>query len=1200
MRFLDTARRALICLSAASLTMGCSPEDIKKKIEEVFAGADAGFAVDLSDPDAPFSAKIKALDASRAPIKNASIVIDSTTYSADSEGIITVDGLKVGQILSAAVSAKGYMRAPVKLSYASAGQKIATIVMSPVEVSVEMDSSIGGIIQGLNASAMFPADSFIKPDGTPYNGTVRVNLGGFNTQTQLFDKTTDDGVLVLKADMTPDRVPAGYFSIQSADGTIRTTVPQSVLAIELEDEDGNPLQLGNDKSSEVRIGLPAITDKKAGQVMDLITYDEEIGSWINEGSCTVVAVPAERAQFTGALECVGNVTHFTLKSVGSGSNLSKCLRMKVEFPQAKIDEYTKAGFIRSQKMELLIGTQNADGSYAIETADSDYLTDASMCFWGGTAYYVRTVVQFKDAAGAVKVTYKTPWYLPSKRTLFGNTDPSKETPNEVCKQCDIITVQSNTTTQELVDSDKDGHDATVDCNDNNASIYPGATEALCGGDVDSNCDGKKPMATIAVPANTDKAAVAKWNGDYCKLAATSSCISKASADTAGNDIDEDCDGTIADRDGDGVSAPIDCNDANPNVKPGTMESIQTPDDDDCDGVASYNECNGVKNTCGSHGTCTDANLTSVNAISCTCDDGYELQNGVCVTVSGGGGSDTTPPNTTISVGPTGTVSDNAATFAFTCSESNCTFECKLDTGSFASCTSPKSYTSLTDGSHTFQVRAKDAANNTDQTPATRTWTVNTGGGGGGPLSVTIDTVITGAVTTDSVDIYFTTMASMVYCAIVSPSTTTITDMDYDYCYSPFSVMGLTDGTYKVAVRGAEYSMELSDYVYGTPAEIIFTVELAAPPGGSTVQVSSGKVSSCIITPAGNLACWAGGEYCCATPNNVSTTGDWAAISVGDASSIESNSFAHYCGIRNTGALYCWGYNNNGQLGSGDVNDIPSITQVGSATWVTVETGLENACGIQTDGTLWCWGTNANGELGVMPPSSQVLSPTAVSGGISTWSDISMSDGYSCGVLMDGTMFCWGNNGYGQLGSGDSTSYSWPHMVSGTDWLQVATGPYAACAIKTDGTLWCWGSDMSNQIGVSATDDSSTSPVQVGSDTNWASVELGADHACAVKSTGTLWCWGYEGREQLGDGAGNTPVDTPTQIGAATDWLRLSAGRYLTLGIRGTEGSPAFYGWGWDWMGQTGTDAGVGTDCASSLGPDCVVATPTVFTAPPAP
>jgi len=87
--------------------------------------------------------------------------------------------------------------------------------------------------------------------------------------------------------------------------------------------------------------------------------------------------------------------------------------------------------------------------------------------------------------------------------------------------------------------------------------------------------------------------------------------------------------------------------------------------------------------------------------------------------------DTTPPETTIDSGPSGTVDSRSASFAFSSTESGSTFECSLDGVAFAACSSPNSYVNLSDGSHTFQVRATDVAGNTDATPAECTWTVAT-------------------------------------------------------------------------------------------------------------------------------------------------------------------------------------------------------------------------------------------------------------------------------------------------------------------------------------------------------------------------------------------------------------------------------------------------------------------------------------------
>jgi hypothetical protein len=88
-------------------------------------------------------------------------------------------------------------------------------------------------------------------------------------------------------------------------------------------------------------------------------------------------------------------------------------------------------------------------------------------------------------------------------------------------------------------------------------------------------------------------------------------------------------------------------------------------------------------------------------------------------------ADTAPPETSIDSGPTGTVNSTSATFEFLSSEEGSTFDCSLDGAVYSACSSPQTYTSLSDGSHTFRVLSRDAAGNVDPTPASRTWEVQT-------------------------------------------------------------------------------------------------------------------------------------------------------------------------------------------------------------------------------------------------------------------------------------------------------------------------------------------------------------------------------------------------------------------------------------------------------------------------------------------
>ncbi len=128
-------------------------------------------------------------------------------------------------------------------------------------------------------------------------------------------------------------------------------------------------------------------------------------------------------------------------------------------------------------------------------------------------------------------------------------------------------------------------------------------------------------------------------------------------------------------------------------------------------------------------------------------------------------------------------------------------------------------------------------------------------------------------------------------------------------------------------------------------------------------------------------------------------------------------------------------------------------------------------------------------------------------------------GYNHSLVLksNGTLWAWGNNGYGQLGDGTTGDKSLPVQIgAGSTWVSVAAGTSHTLALKSDGTLWAWGYNNSGQLG-DGTTLSKSSPVRIGADNTWVSVAAGFYHTVALKSDGTLWAWGYNGSGQLGDG-----------------------------------------------------------------------------------
>jgi len=149
--------------------------------------------------------------------------------------------------------------------------------------------------------------------------------------------------------------------------------------------------------------------------------------------------------------------------------------------------------------------------------------------------------------------------------------------------------------------------------------------------------------------------------------------------------------------------------------------------------------------------------------------------------------------------------------------------------------------------------------------------------------------------------------------------------------------------------------------------------------------------------------------------------------------------------------------------------------------------------------LWTWGYNNNGELGTGTTTSR-SSPGTTAGGGTNWKQVSSGDTATAAVKTDGTLWTWGYNGYGELGTGTTTSKSSPVTTAGggTNWNQVSVGTNISAAIKTDGTLWTWGRNENGQLGDGTTTSKSSPGTTAGGGTTWKQVSMGYWNAAAIK------------------------------------------------------------------------------------------------------
>lgn len=254
-------------------------------------------------------------------------------------------------------------------------------------------------------------------------------------------------------------------------------------------------------------------------------------------------------------------------------------------------------------------------------------------------------------------------------------------------------------------------------------------------------------------------------------------------------------------------------------------------------------------------------------------------------------------------------------------------------------------------------------------------------------------------------------------------------------------------------------------------------------------------------------------------------------------------------IDTAGRLWAIGWNSNGLLGNNSVTDVSgAYVQIGTLTnWVSVSGGTSHVMATKTDGTLWGWGYNVNGQLGTNNTTSY-SSPVQI-GTLTNWASVSTGTGFTLATKTDGTIWSWGQNSTYQLGQGNVTNLSSPVQIGTlTNWASVSGSQGSGMAIKTDGTLWGWGANDAGCLGLGNATPR-TSPVQVGTLTNWSKIKSTnqAVSYAAIKTDGTLWGWGYNGYGRIGDGS-SIDRSSPVQVGTLTNWTDCMASQYNSFFI----------------------------------------------------
>jgi alpha-tubulin suppressor-like RCC1 family protein len=309
-----------------------------------------------------------------------------------------------------------------------------------------------------------------------------------------------------------------------------------------------------------------------------------------------------------------------------------------------------------------------------------------------------------------------------------------------------------------------------------------------------------------------------------------------------------------------------------------------------------------------------------------------------------------------------------------------------------------------------------------------------------------------------------------------------------------------------------------------PAEVTF------------VSIHANQFHTCALSSVDTIYCWGDNTYGQLGNGTTMQSNVPTAVAAGVRFvSVSTGSF-HTCALTSEGSLYCWGRNFDGQLGTGNTvtrNNPTAVIMPVDVSFASIDAGGNYTCALTTTGTIYCWGRNEYGQLGNGTTASST-NPLALSlsAGVPIES-ISVGEVSACARTSGGAIYCWGNNSYGQLGDGTTTSRYTPMRLSipaGETFVSITTGYTHTCASTIVDTIYCWGYNAYGQLG---TDDTvnRTSPVMVSMSVGVSSPSLsvGWIHTCMRTSTGTIYCWGYNADGQLGNGTtsqSNTPVLVP--------------------------------------------------------------------------
>lgn len=308
---------------------------------------------------------------------------------------------------------------------------------------------------------------------------------------------------------------------------------------------------------------------------------------------------------------------------------------------------------------------------------------------------------------------------------------------------------------------------------------------------------------------------------------------------------------------------------------------------------------------------------------------------------------------------------------------------------------------------------------------------------------------------------------------------------------------------------------------GTPAAVV-------PGGHRFVTIGAGRYHNCALTEEGAAYCWSSGvdpallcgpTQCGQTPVAVGTRA-FRSIAVGAQ---------HTCALDPAGAAWCWGFNWLGETGSTRFGqtEMDPVPVPGGVAFAEISANHGYTCGLNLEGALYCWGWGEAGQLGMNLADLPVCSSGPVGTGVYCSAQplaaatrlrlagLSAGFTHACALSDGQRAICWGDNGQGQLGDQRFGTRYAPGPTTDGTWSVIEAGGPTTCGIAEGGGTYCWGLNQSGILGTGVNTEISTTPLQVAGGHSFTALSAGLTHMCGLTAAGGAYCWGDNTALQLG-------------------------------------------------------------------------------------